>query len=444
MAAHLQRIETFDGTLNALPTRCFDEARQAARAADLALAGGATPGPLFGLPVAHKDLVETRGLRTTYGSPIFRDFVPKRDALLVERIAAAGAIRIGKTNTPEFGAGSHTFNEVFGETRNPWDVTRTCGGSSGGAAVALSAGFLPVADGSDLGGSLRNPASFCNVVGFRPSPGRVPSWPDTTPWSPFGTDGPMGRTVEDTALLLSVMAGPDGRSPIALEDPGEKFAPPLSRDLRGVRVAWSRTLGGLPVEAAVTEALEGMRPVLEELGCTVVDAEPELAEAGAIFQAWRAALMHARLGPLLDTHRSQLKDTVVWNLEAGRNLGASELLEQEAKRAELWHRFQAFFADFDFLCAPVSQVVPFPLEERWVRQIGETPMETYIDWMQSCSWITVTGHPALSVPAAFTPGGLPVGLQVVGRHRDDRGVLEFGHAFEQLAGASAKRPTLGR
>src|SRR5215210_6007247 len=242
MEAHLAQIERVNKEVNAIVTLTAEEAVNRARAADEALARGEEVGPLCGLPVAHKDLSPTRGVRTTFGSLVYKDFVPDRDALIVERLKEAGAISVGKTNTSEFGAGSQTFNEVFGETLNPYDVTRTCGGSSGGAAVALACGMVPLADGSDMGGSLRNPAGFCNVVGFRPSPGRVPGWPDRTPWLALTVEGPMARTVEDAALMLSAMAGPDPRSPLSISEPGDLFSRSLERDFGGVRVAWSRDL----------------------------------------------------------------------------------------------------------------------------------------------------------------------------------------------------------
>ena len=275
MDAHLAQVERTNPRVNAIVTLCADRALDAAKAADAELAHGAEPGPLFGLPVAHKDLVETAGIRTTYGSPIFSEFVPKQDALIVERLRAAGAIAIGKTNVPEFGAGSQTFNAVFGSTRNPYDFERTCGGSSGGAAVALACGMVPIADGSDMGGSLRNPASFCNVVGFRPSPGRVPVWPSRAPWSPFSVLGPMARTVADVALMLRAIAGPDPRSPIAIREPASIFAESLERDFHGVRIAWSRDLGGLPVDARVTDAIDARRGVFASLGCEIDDADPD-------------------------------------------------------------------------------------------------------------------------------------------------------------------------
>ncbi len=438
--AHLAQIARVNLQVNAVVTLCEEAALEEADAADAALARGEASGPLFGLPVAHKDLFETRGLRTTYGSPLLRDFVPDFDALIVERIKAAGAITLGKTNTPEFGAGSQTYNEVFGETLNPWDVSKTCGGSSGGAAVALACGMVPIADGSDMGGSLRNPASFCNVVGFRPSPGRVPAWPARTAWSPFSVQGPMARNVGDAALLLSAIAGPDARSPIALGEPGARFAEPLDRDFSGVCIAWSRDLGGLPVDARVTAAIDSQRHVFEGLGCVVRDSEPDFRDADAIFKGWRAWSFELGFGSALERRRDQLKDTVIWNIEQGRKLTGPELGRLERLRTDLYHRVREFMQRHEFLVLPVSQVPAFDVKERWVRHIGAVEMETYIDWMRSCYFVTVTGLPAISVPCGFTPEGLPVGVQIVGRHQDDWGVLQLAHAFEAACGASARRP----
>jgi amidase len=440
--AHLARIERLNPKVNAIVTLAPEAARAAARAVDAALARGEDAGPLAGLPTAHKDLAVTRGLRTTFGSPIYRDFVPDVDAVIVERQKAAGAVTLGKTNTPEFGAGSQTFNAVFGATRNPYDLARTCGGSSGGAAVALACGMTPIADGSDLGGSLRNPASFCNVVGLRPSAGRVPNWPAYSAWFPLAVVGPMARTVADVALMLRAVAGPDPRAPIALQDPGATFGRPLERDFRGVRVAWSADLGGLPFEAEVQQVLQAQRRVFEGLGCIVEDATPDLADAAEVFGVMRAWNMQLSYGELLKTRRADMKDTVVWNIEQGEKLTGAQVGAAEAKRTRLFHRMRAFMEKYDFLLAPVAQVLPFDVDQPYVTEINGVPMKDYIEWMRSCSCITVTGAPALSVPAGFSAGGLPVGLQIVGRYLDDFGVLQLGHAFEQATGFWKRHPAI--
>jgi amidase len=438
--AHLEQVERVNPTMNAIVTLTAERALADAKAKDAELARGAAVGPLFGLPVAHKDLVPTKGIRTTFGSPIYRDHVPGEDALIIERLRAAGAITLGKTNTPEFGAGSQTFNEVFGRTLNPYDPSTTCGGSSGGAAVALACGMVPIADGSDTGGSLRNPAAFCNVVGLRTSPGRVPVWPRELAWTTLSVQGPMARTVADVALLLSAIAGPDPRSPIAIAEPGDRFRRPLTRDFRGVRVAWSRDLGGLPIDRRVTAALAPQRKVLESLGCLIDEAQPDLRDAREIFQALRAFAFATRYGPMLAEHRHQIKDTVIWNTEQGLKLTARELAEAEVKRTALYHRMRTFMERYEFLVLPATQVPPFDVTQPYVTEIEGVTLPTYIDWMRACSDITVTGSPAISVPGGFTPEGLPVGVQIVGRHQDDWGVLQLAHAFEQATGFGRRRP----
>ena len=442
MRAHLDWIERVNPSVNAIVTLVPEAAMAGAEAADAALTRGEPVGPLHGLPIAHKDLVATQGIRTTSGSPIFADFVPDENALIVERLQTAGAITIGKTNTPEFGAGSQTFNPVFGATRNPYDLEKTCGGSSGGAAVALALGMQPLADGSDLGGSLRNPANFCNVVGFRPSPGRVPTWPSQAAWSPLPVQGPMARTVEDVALMLSAIAGPDNRSPIALSEPGSTFARPLERDFAGVPIAWSPDLGGLPVDPRVTAVLESRRAVFADLGAVVSEDAPDLSDAREIFQTWRAWLFELNNGALLADHRDQMKETVIWNIEAGQRLTGPDLARAEQLRSDLYGRVRRFFERYAFLLLPVSQVPPFDIDIPYPTEINGEPMATYIDWMRTCSDVTVTGHPAISVPCGFTPEGLPVGIQIVGRHHDDLGVLQLAHAFECATRVGQQRPPL--
>jgi len=441
MQAHLRQIERTNPLVNAIVTLVPDIALDAARRVDACIARGEDCGPLCGLPVAHKDLVPTKGIRTTFGSPIFADFVPDADAIIVERLKNNGALTVGKSNTPEFGAGSQTFNAVFGATRNPYDLQRTCGGSSGGAAAALASGMVSLADGSDLGGSLRNPASFCNVVGLRPSAGRVPDWPALSAWFPLSVLGPMARTVADVALMMTAIAGPEPRSPISIEQPGALFARPLERDWSGVRIAWSRDLGGLPVDVQVTEVMESHRRVFEELGCIVEEADPDLSDADEIFQVMRAWKFELSHGELLKTHREQMKDTVVWNIEQGAMLTGPQLAAAERKRTRLFHRMREFMDNYHFLIAPVVQVLPFDVNQPYVTEINGEALETYIDWMKSCYWISVSGQPALSVPCGFSANGLPVGMQIVGRYHDDFGVLQVGHAFEQATGYWKRRPT---
>jgi amidase len=399
-------------------------------------------GPLFGLPMAAKDLALTKGIRTTFGSPIYKDFVPAQDALFVERLKQAGALIIGKTNTPEFGAGSQTFNSVFGATKNPYDLSKTCGGSSGGAAVSLACGMTPLADGSDLGGSLRNPASFCNVVGFRPSPGRVPTWPALLGWNTLSVEGPMARTVRDVALLLSVMAGPDPRSPVSIEQPGSIFRQSLERDFKSTRIAWTPNLGRYPVEPAVVEVCERSCKVFADLGCSVEEASPDISGADEVFQTLRAWQMAETRGEDFRRHRDLMKDTVVWNIERGLALSGTDVSRAEVARTALFHRVREFFERFDFLILPVSQVAPFPVDVDWVRNINGTAMESYIDWMGTCYAITLTASPAISVPCGFTRDGLPVGLQIVGRYHADFSVLQIAHAFEQATQFYKQHPKI--
>jgi len=443
MEAHLNQIERVNPRVNAIVTQIpADQALKLADDADDALAQGHEVGPLHGLPIAHKDLVPTRGMRTTFGSPIYKDFVPDHDGLIVERLKKAGAITIGKTNTPEFGAGSQTFNPVFGETLNPYDTTKTCGGSSGGAAVSLACGMLPLADGSDMGGSLRNPGNFCNITGFRTSPGRVPVWPRMTAWFPISVQGPMARTAQDVALMLSTIAGPDARNPIAIAEPGSVFTQPLVRDFKDVKIAWSKDLGELPVDPQVTQVLEKQRHVFEDLGCLVEAGQPDFRDADEVFKVWRAWSFELQFGDLMQDQRELMKETVIWNIEEGQKLTGPRIGRAEIKRTELYHRVREFMATHEFLICPVNQVPPFDIKQPYIDQIDGVPMETYIDWMKSCYYITVTGLPAISVPCGFTPEGLPVGVQIVGRHNDDFGVLQLAHAFEKATQFWKQHPSV--
>jgi amidase len=442
MEAHLGRIEAVNPALNAIVTLDAELALRKAAAADRAGGGDRAPGPLHGLPIAVKDLEDTAGMRTTYGSTIHRDHVPTEDSLVVARLRRAGAIVIGKTNTPEFGAGSQTFNAVFGQTRNPYDLARTPGGSSGGAAAAVAAGMLPLADGSDLGASIRNPASFCNLVGLRPSPGRVPDVSAPYAWSPMGVHGPLARTVEDAALLLRAMAGPDPRAPLSLADSPDTLVLGSATDPRGARIAWSRNLGDLPVDAEVTAVLEDSRAALEAMGCIVEEIEPDLAAADEAFEVLRALGYAHAFGALLETRREELKETIVWNARVGLSLTGARVAQALALQTEMFHRMRALLERYDALALPVSQVAPFPVEQEWVGEIAGVPMGSYVEWMRSCSRITVTAHPAMSIPAGFTPRGLPVGLQLVGRHRGERDLLRLAAAIEQATAVGRRAPDL--
>jgi amidase len=438
MAAHLARIERLNPKVNAIVTLVADRAMEEAARADAAAARGGDLGVLHGLPVAHKDLVDTAGIRTTYGSPFFRDHVPTHDALIVRRMRAAGAIACGKTNTPEFGAGSQTFNTVFGATRNPWDLAKTCGGSSGGAAVALACGMVSLADGSDMGGSLRNPAGFCNVVGFRPSPGRVPS--ESGSWTPLSVSGPMGRSVADVALLLSAIAGPDPHSPLSIEEDPARFRAPLERSFRGTRVAWWGGLGGIPFEPEVRRVVDANRRALEDLGCVLEQAEPDFADVGEAFPVLRFAANHVQYAPLVRQRPEWVKDTIKYEVTQAERLTAADVGRALARQASMHEQSREFFDRYDYFVLPVTQVAPFDVTVPFPVEIMGTPMATYIDWMRSCWYITFMANPAISVPAGFTSNGLPVGLQIVGRHRDDWSVLQLAHAFEQATRHGSRRP----
>ncbi|HEX6514565.1 MAG TPA: amidase [Nocardioidaceae bacterium] len=440
---HLARIEAANPHVNALVSLDPERARQQAAAADERLAGGGPVGPLHGLPFAFKDTHSVAGWRTTFGSPLMSDHVPDRDELIVERIRGAGAVVIGKTNVPEFAAGSHTFNPIFGTTLNPYDLTRSAGGSSGGAAAALASGMVALADGSDMGGSLRNPASFCNVVGLRPSLGRVPEWPLYNAWESTSVGGPMARNVPDLALLLSVVAGPTPRAPLALETPGSVFAEPLGGDLRGVRVALSPDLGGaFEVDEEVATLVAAQAEVFGGAGATVTDAHPDLHEAEDTFRTLRAWHFQAKFGSTLAAHPDGFKQSLADNIRAGESLTGADVARAYTQRTALGERMRLFFRDHDALVLPVSQVPPFSAEQEYPAAINGREQATYLDWMRSAYFITVTGCPAISVPAGFTRDGLPVGIQIVAPANQERRLLEVAHAYERLTGVGQRRPDL--
>ncbi len=445
---HLARIEEVNPTVNALVSVDPERARTQAAEADERLARGAAVGPLHGLPYAVKDTVGVAGWRTTYGSPVMADHVPERDDLLVERVRAAGAVIVAKSNVPEYAAGSHTFNTVFGTTVNPYDPTRSAGGSSGGAAAALASGMVPLADGTDMGGSLRNPASFNNVVGLRPGLGRVPEWPVPNQWEATGVSGPMARTVPDLALLLSVIAGPTPRVPLALETPGSAFAGPLdgpgAAGLAGLRVALSTDLGGaFEVDDEVARVVADQGRVLADAGSTVEEAYPDLSEAEDTFRTLRAWGFQAKFGALLAERPEDFKPALADNIRAGEPLTGADVARAYTQRTALAERMRVFFESHDALVLPVSQVPPFPADQEYPAEINGRRQETYLDWMRSAYFLTVTGCPAISVPAGFTADGLPVGIQVVVPHSQERRLLEIAHAYERLTRVGDRRPTFG-
>jgi len=441
MKAHLSQIASVNARVNAIVTLVDEEQLlREAQSADDALAKGNWLGPLHGLPIGVKDLNATKGIRTTYGSPLLKDDIPKTDCLLVEREKTAGGIVIGKTNVPEFGLGSQTFNPVFGATRNPYDLRKTCGGSTGGGAVAVVCGMVPLADGSDYGGSLRNPPNFCNVVGLRPSPGRVPNTPADLAWQTFSVSGPVARNVKDCAFFLSVLAGPDERIPISIEQPGSQFMQQLGRrDFKGVRVAMFRDMG-LPWEPEVKEAIHAQGKVFESIGCVVEEAEPDYVDANECFLAWRHWTIESRFGDLIATKGNQLNEYIHWHVEEGRKLTGPYLSRLEMKRSALYQRVRGFLDKYEFFVLPVNQVLPFDVTQHYPTEINGVRMDNYLSWMKSACYITTTGNPAASVPCAFSKSGLPIGIQIVGRNHEDWGVLQMAFAFEQARNLEKRKP----
>ncbi len=440
--AAVARIEAVDPKVNALPTLCLDRARQAAKRV-MAVDGDRAqyPGWLAGLPVVIKDMSDVAGVRTTYGSPIFKDHVPERSSFEVERLEAAGAVVLAKSNTPEFAAGGNTFNEVFGITRNPWCYERTCGGSSGGSAVALATGMAWLATGSDLGGSLRLPASFCGIVGLRPSPGRVPQGPESAPFQTLSVAGPLARDVPDLALMLDAMAGFDVRDPRSFDAPAIPFTRALETPPHRRRIAFSANLGGItPVDPEVVAVCTKAAARIEELGVAVDEAAPDLAGALDVFTVLRAELYTAERAPLLDRHRAQLKSEVIWNIEKGLALSSGEIGRAERERGLLVQRLLAFFETYDMLLCPTAIVPPFAAEVRYLESLGEHRFATYVDWATPTLAFSVTGCPALSLPCGFTGDGLPIGLQLVGPPRGEAALLVAARQLEELFALAPRLP----
>jgi amidase len=474
MAAHLDRIRRVNPLVTAIVAKLDDDECLALAAdADRKLARGDTVGPLHGLPWAFKDLEEAVGFPCTRGSPIYKDFLPSSDTVIVERLRHAGVIPIGKTNVPEFGMGSHTYNNVYGRTRNPYDRTKSAGGSSGGAAVALATGMLPLADGSDLGGSLRNPGNFNNVVGLRPSVGLVPAAPSSfpfvsvdyrvapganevtgrhgglwrgqrslTPFPGFSVKGPMARSVADCAFLLSVMAGADPRDPACLPSNPADFAAPLDRDLKNTRVAWCPDLGVLPLDDEVRAVLDARRQTFVELGCIVEDAVPDLSDADDIFLTIRKWMSAHKYGALLDKDRGRIKPEAVEEVEAGRALTAADITLAMARHRDLLERMRRFHHTFEFIACAVNQIPPFDLDIDWPSNVAGVEMRHYVEWMKSAYWISVTCGPAISVPCGFTSKRLPVGIQLVGQPGHDFPLLQLAYGFETATKVGGLRPSV--
>ncbi len=428
LAVHLERIDLVNGAVNALVDIRPDIAVAEASAIDAIRASGGDPGPLGGLVMGLKELSDVAGFRTTYGTPSRRDNMSTVDAHHVARLRAAGGVCIARTNSPELGAGSHTFNAVYGLTRNPWDLARSAGGSSGGSAVGLATGMLAVADGSDEGGSLRNPAAWAGVVGFRPTPGVVPRVGGNS-WNPNATSGPMARTIDDLALLLGVMSQRDDGDPLWKEvDCGLPVSP-----LDDARVAWSRDLGGLPVESAISETVGASMRVVEALGWSIQEAEPDFSSADHIFETLRTFRRPGSLAPFLDAAET-IKAVIINELHASRALTAHDVDKAYVALGQLRQKVLAFFDQYDILLAPVTQIDPFPVEFEHPTEVDGVAMSSYVEWMRSCSRVTSLGVPALSLPVGLSPAGLPVGLQVIGRPGADHQVLRAAKAIETALG----------
>jgi amidase len=482
LGAYLERIGRVNPAINAIVTLAEDRAARQAAAADEAAARGEFTGPLHGLPIAIKDLVETAGIRTTYGSPVFADHVPETDAPMVTALKRAGAIIIGKTNTPEFGMGSQTFNQVFGVTRNPFDIARTPGGSSGGAAAAVAAGLLPFADGSDLAASVRNPAAMCGLYGLRTTPGTVAADPAAGDvFDPLSVAGPIARSAADAALLLAGLRGHDRALPLAGAAGAGADGPGVTvGGVAGLRIAWSPDLGGLAVEPEVARVLEAAKEALAEAGAVITDVPAAgpgslewLADADEVFQVLRGLRMAGSYGPMLAAHRDQMKDTLIWNTEYGLSLTPAQIAGALSRRNAIFGRMREFLRSgapaaasaaggpgpgpaggaaggsravqgggFDVLACPTVQVLPFSVDTEWVAEIDGVRQETYIDWLRTCSRITVTAHPAVSVPAGLSPGGLPAGVQLTGPYGSDERLLAIAGAVGQVTMPEPARPRL--
>ena len=444
MQAVLARIDAVNPDVNAVVTLVREDALRDARRATATLRRGARLPPLFGVPVGIKDVTVTKGIRTTHGSKLFESHVPDEDALVVERLRAAGAIVIGKTNTPEFAFGPNTVNAVFGATRNPWNLALTAGGSSGGSAAALATGMCPLAEGTDLGGSLRGPASYCGVVGFRTTPGLIPRYPSVLAWDTYSVEGPMARTVGDAALMLSVMSGLDDRSPISYEvDPRALVNATKAPSVKGARVAWTPDLGGLmTIDDEVRTVCARAVSVFRSAGARVETACPDLSDVPEIVRLTRGLLMVARHADKLAEHRAVLQEGLVENTEQGLALTSRDVARGELLRTRLWQRVREFLSTRDLLITPTSATPPFPIEQAHALEVNGRPVGRILQRSYLTYAFSVLGLPAISIPCGFTSQGLPVGLQIVGRRRGEAAVLRAAAAFEAAQPWAAHVPPI--
>ena len=428
------RIAKINPIVNALPTLCFDRARKNAATRDY------QSSALQGIPIAIKDLLPVAGVRTTWGSMLYEHHIPDTSDLLVERLESSGAVVYAKSNTPEFGAGANTFNDVFGVTRNPWNTALSCAGSSGGSAVALATGMAWLASGSDLGGSLRNPASFCGIVGFRPSIGRIPTNPGDMAFYRLSVEGPMARTVGDVAMLLDVMAGRDPRDPLSVTLPEQRFEAMAEARTVPKRVAFSPDLGVTPVDPEIASICRRAAQRFEDMGATVEENHPDFSDLQHVFHTFRALGFAARHGSQLDKQRSVLKPEIVWNVEKGLSLTGEEIARAMRARAAIYARAQVFFQDYDLLISPATIVPPFPVEQRYVERLGEHEFSNYIEWCSIAYAITVIGAPAVSIPCGFTSAGLPVGLQIAAAPLNEGPLLSAALLFEEAVHLTSGLP----
>ena len=428
------RISSIDSLVNALPTLCFERAAQEINDQDL------SKTRLGGLPIVIKDLMAVSGVRSTWGSKIYENHIPDASDLLVERLKKHGALVYAKSNTPEFGAGANTFNEVFGITRNPWDTSRSAAGSSGGSAVALATGMAWLATGSDLGGSLRNPASFCGVVGLRPTIGRVPADPGDLAFDRLSVDGPMARNIGDVAMLFDVMVGRDHRDPLSLYSPSESFEAAADARSAPKRIAFSKDLGVTPVDPEIATRCEKAANRFADMGITVEEAHPDFSGLQDVFQTLRAVSFAASLGPFLDSHPGVLKPEIVWNIEKGLALKGEEIIRAMIERGKIYARLTKFFEHYDVLLSPATIVAPYPVEKRFVDRVGDHEFSNYIEWCSIAYAFTIVGAPALSIPCDFTAEGLPIGLQMASRPGNESGLLAAATLFEDATGWSRHLP----
>jgi amidase len=446
MNAYLDHIDALNPKVNAIVSlQDRGGLVEQAKTSDAELARGEHRGWMHGFPQAIKDLTATKGIRTTQGSRIFKDFVPAADAIMVERMKRAGAIIIGKTNTPEFGLGSNTYNDVFGRTLNSYDQSKSSGGSSGGAGVSVALRMLPVADGSDHGGSLRNPAAWNNVFGFRTSYGRVPSQGLDVFYAWMGVQGPLARTVPDLAMLLSVQAGHDARLPLSNRQDPARFTEPLKRDFKGARIAWGGDYGGaLPLEPGLLDLCKTALKSFEALGCIVEEAWPDYP-VERVWQNWRT-LRAWQAGSALKDHyndpgkRALMKPEARFEVESGQKLGAYDVFDASAVRTAWYQAVRAFFERYDYFLLPSGQVFPFDATLDWPKQIAGKTMDTYHRWMEVMIPVTMSSCPALTVPAGFSDGGLPMGIQIVAPNHGELACLQLAHAYDEATRWVEKRP----